>query len=73
MGNTLSADVSSPTANATKSNYQNMYYFPAKFENTSSNFFFFFLEKESVFQREKVREWRHIVEVERVRQSLRER
>ena len=34
---------------------------------------FFFLEKESVFQREKVREWRHIVEVERVRQSLRER
>ena len=35
--------------------------------------FFFFLEEESVFQREKVREWRHIVEVERVRQSLRER
>ena len=34
---------------------------------------FFFLEKESVFQREEVREWRHIVEVERVRQSLRER
>lgn len=71
MGNTLSADVSCQTANVTKSNYQNMYYFPAKFENTSS--IFFFKEKESVFQREKVREWRHIVEVERVWQSLRER
>ena len=72
MGNTLSADVSCQTANVTKSNYQNMYYFPAKFENTSS-IITFFLEKESAFQREKVREWRHIVEVERVRQSLRER